>query len=197
MGIFSSYKRDDTTSGAADQPLLTEEGAEAPKVKGKGAPTPTRKEAEAARMQRLHPKLTEKERKALESQRRREARDNAYSRVENHPIRVLLRDHIDSRWHVGEFLMPTMIILLAVMFGATAYPQVFAIVSYVMWALLLMTLVDVWMTWRAFKRLVKERMPENDTKESYRGLVMYALNRCIQIRRFRVPPPRIKRGDTF
>jgi hypothetical protein len=38
---------------------------------------------------------------------------------------------------------------------------------------------------------VHERLPG----ESTRGLTMYAVFRALQIRRFRVPPPRVQVGD--
>jgi hypothetical protein len=47
--------------------------------------------------------------------------------------------------------------------------------------------------WRGYKRVLAERLPNSSTK----GLLMYGVNRCIQIRRFRMPPPRIKRGEAF
>ena len=47
--------------------------------------------------------------------------------------------------------------------------------------------------WRGFKKVLAARLP----KVSPKGLLMYGMNRCIQIRRFRMPPPRIKRGETY
>ena len=47
--------------------------------------------------------------------------------------------------------------------------------------------------WRAFKKLIAVRLPQAST----RGLLMYGANRCIQIRRFRIPKPRVSRGDAF
>jgi hypothetical protein len=47
--------------------------------------------------------------------------------------------------------------------------------------------------WRGFKQVLAKRLPNAPT----RGLLMYGMNRSIQIRRFRMPPPRIKRGDAF
>ncbi len=40
-------------------------------------------------------------------------------------------------------------------------------------------------------RLMAERLPG----ESTRGLTMYAVMRALQIRRFRVPTPRVRPGD--
>jgi hypothetical protein len=47
--------------------------------------------------------------------------------------------------------------------------------------------------WRGFKKLLAVRVP----KASTRGLLMYGVNRAIQIRRFRMPAPRVKRGESF
>ena len=48
------------------------------------------------------------------------------------------------------------------------------------------------MMWRGFKKVLAERLPKAPPK----GLLMYGMNRMIQIRRFRMPPPRIKRGES-
>jgi hypothetical protein len=47
--------------------------------------------------------------------------------------------------------------------------------------------------WRGFKRVLAERIPNASTK----GLLMYGMTRSTQIRRFRMPPPRLKRGDAY
>jgi hypothetical protein len=62
-------------------------------------------------------------------------------------------------------------------------------------ALVLIGLVVVDAAWLRFKltKLVRERLPG----ESTRGLTMYAVFRALQIRRFRVPPPRIRPGDKY
>jgi hypothetical protein len=41
--------------------------------------------------------------------------------------------------------------------------------------------------------VLAERLPGAPT----RGLMMYGINRAIQIRRFRMPAPRIKRGGSY
>jgi hypothetical protein len=47
--------------------------------------------------------------------------------------------------------------------------------------------------WRGFKRVLAERLPNGSTK----GLLLYGITRATQIRRFRMPPPRVKRGEKF
>lgn len=88
----------------------------------KGAPTPTRKQAEQARMQRLHPVLTKKEQKARDRQARARKRDEQYKKVEEMPERVLLRNNIDSHWSVAEFAWPVVFLLLACVLATQILP---------------------------------------------------------------------------
>ena len=62
-----------------------------------------------------------------------------------------------------------------------------------MYVFILLVLFDCYRMWRGFKRVLAERIPGAPT----RGLMMYGVNRAIQIRRFRMPAPRRKRGDTY
>jgi hypothetical protein len=62
-----------------------------------------------------------------------------------------------------------------------------------MYVFLLVAVIDVFLMWRGFKKVLADRLPRAST----RGLLMYGMNRCIQIRRFRIPPPRVKRGEGY
>ncbi len=72
-------------------------------------------------------------------------------------------------------------------------PRITVISTVLMYLFILAVLLDGFLIWRGFKRLLATRAPQAPT----RGLLMYAINRSIQIRRFRLPRPRVKRGDTF
>lgn len=159
----------------------------------KDAPTPTRREAERARMERLHPSLSPKEQKAAERAAQRERRMAATNAVENSPERRLIRNVVDDGWHIGEFTMPLMLVLIALTFVASAWPQLVLYVSIAMWALLVGVAVDIAMTWRKAKRTLRERLGTTN----FRTLFTYTMNRVIQIRRFRTPPPVIKRGEGY
>ena len=85
--------------------------------------------------------------------------------------------------------MYLMIVLVVVLFVRKSGVQLYAEPI----ALVLILLVALDAIYLRFKltRLVRERLPG----ESTRGLTMYAVFRALQIRRFRVPPPRVKVGE--
>ena len=62
-----------------------------------------------------------------------------------------------------------------------------------MYLFILAVIVDGFLMWRGFKRVLAERFPNAPT----RGLLMYGMTRSTQIRRFRIPSPRIKRGEAY
>ncbi|HMR49894.1 MAG TPA: DUF3043 domain-containing protein [Arachnia sp.] len=178
-----------TTTATGEQIVVT-------RTRKKEGATPTRRQAEAARMERLHPTLSPKERKKAERDARYQARTEAMERVERSPARALLRDYVDARWTISEFILPAMILIMAgsmavMMLGASQ--AVAEAVAGGLWVLVGAAFINVWIMWRGYKRLLEERLPGTPTKT----LGMYMFNRAIMIRRFRQPSPRIKRGDAF
>ena len=208
MGLFRPYERSDKASRTRTSTVRPKERAPertetpeepartAPRKKvvrrgEKTGPTPTRREAEAARMARLHPTLSRKERRKADREAKYKAQQEAWDRMERGPERTLLRDFVDTRWTLTEFMMPAMILIMALMFVFLSNFEVSSIIALVLWALFLASIVNIWLMWRSFKRLLAERVP-NANK---RGLLMYMMTRAIMIRRFRRPAPRIARGD--
>jgi hypothetical protein len=160
----------------------------------KGQPTPTRREAEAARRQRVTRTLTKKEARAESSRNARTQRLKTMTARDSTPEKALLRDYIDSRFSVGELLLPSLVVILAASFLASKLPGVTLFSTFAMYIFILAVLFDALVVmWRGYKKLLAVRLPNAST----RGLMMYGMNRCIQIRRFRMPPPRIKRGEAF
>lgn len=158
----------------------------------KSAPTPTRREAEAARRARLNPQLSPKEARRRARQTQYAARDKQFAEVEASPARMLMRDHVDARFNPAEFAMP---FLLAVM-AATLIPAVLPYIQwllYASWAYIALMVVDVFLMWRGFKKLLAERHPGTPL----RGLLMYGFNRQMTFRRWRRPAPRVKRGEAY
>lgn len=187
MALFRRNNDAPEPEQATEDPgLVTEVGAAQRKKSG---PTPTRKQAEAARRQRLTHQVTKKEARRMQSAERMKAiraRDNT-------PEKALLRDYIDARRNVGEFLLPGLVVILGASFLYQILPNITLISTVLMYVFILVVLLDSFLMWRGFKRVLAQRLPRSNSK----GLLMYAMNRSIQIRRFRMPAPRIKRGQAY
>ena len=173
-------------------PLVQEVGGGANTPK-KGRPTPSRKEAEDARRNRVTRTMTKKEARAEATRQNRVERAKSMSARESVPEKALMRDYVDARFSIGEFLLPALVIILALTFLSTAIPRIALISTIAMYAFILLVLVDCFVMWRGFKKVLAERLP----KASPKGLLMYGMNRSIQIRRFRMPAARIKRGEEY
>lgn len=173
-------------------PPPTTQAEPAPRVpQKKDAPTKSRRQAEAERMERLHPTLTPKQQKKADRAARDAARMEALDRAEQSPERVLLRDFLDSRWTINEFVLPGMILIMAITMATINNVLMSSYVAMGLWALMIMAIINSWFMWRSFKKILAERVPHANT----RGLAMYMFNRSIMLRRFRRPAPRIARGE--
>ena len=184
MGLFSFIKK--STPDAAVPPSYPGDSSR------KDRPTPSRKEAEAARMARLHPELDPKRAKAMNREAEARQRAQQLSAVESLPERALMRDIVDSRFNVGEVALPVMLLILIVVM----IPQLsgFADVSmYLMWGVVVLIAADLVLMWTKYKRLAKERLSDRKVK----GMLFYGWNRQMSFRRWRQPAPRVKRGETI
>ena len=157
----------------------------------KSEPTLTRKQAEAARMQRLHPNLSPKEQRKADREAQAKARVEAWDKVEASPERVLARDYVDTRWTITEFMFPAMILIMAGTMATAQWPLISVSIGLGLWVMLILSFINTWFIWRGFKKLLLQRVP----KANLRGLLMYMFNRSLMIRRFRRPTPRINRGE--
>ena len=184
MGVFRPYDSQEKSA-----PEVSDSAPHA-QNKGKGAPTPTRRQAEAARRQRVNPVLTKKEARVHERDVRRANQTKAMAAQENLPERVLLRDYIDARFNVTEILLPAWILVLAVSLLGTKWPLLVEISVFAVWGLLAVAVTDLYLMWRGYKKLLNLRHPGAPT----RGLFMLAVNRALSIRPWRAPAPRVKRG---
>jgi hypothetical protein len=175
---------------ATPDPTTTLESAPSGK---KDRPTPTRKEAEAARRQRMNRTLSKKQSRAAASRQSRSERMKTISAREAVPEKVLMRDYIDARFNLGEFLLPSVVVILAVTLLGSYWPAVTLIATLAMYLFIIGVFVDGYLMWRGFKKVLAKRLP----KASPKGLLLYGMTRSTQIRRFRSPAPRIKRGETY
>ena len=139
-------------------PLVQEvgPGGQTPK---KGRPTPSRKEAEDARRQRVTRTMTKKEARAEASRQNRIERAKSMSAREAVPEKALMRDYIDARFSIGEFLLPSLVVILALTFLSTTIPRIALISTLLMYAFILLVLFDVFIMWRGFKKVLAQRLP--------------------------------------
>jgi hypothetical protein len=169
---------------------------------GKGRPTPSRKEAEAARKKQMKVPVTRKEQAKRERSAREELRlkqrealktgDEKYLPLrERGPVRKFCRDYVDRRWNFAEFLLPFLALVLIIsIVGSGA--QWSATATFLLYPVIIFgTVIDEVILVRGLKKQLKERFSPDET----RGSVAYAVMRTTQLRRFRLPKPQLKRGE--
>jgi len=208
-------------AGATDGTAQDSPGAQSPdgpaddiKVRpaaeaGKGRPTPKRSEAERSRYQPITgsrpsssrssrgpagPRTPEDKQRARTDRTRRyeamkEGQEWALNPKDRGPVRALARDYVDSKRRVSEYYMYILLVLVVALFFRSKAAQEF--ISPLILVLVVVIVVDAQLIKRALNRLVAERLPGQSTK----GLTVYAVMRALQIRRFRIPVPRVHPGD--
>ena len=80
------------------------------------------------------------------------------------PEKALLRDYIDARFNLGEFLLPSLVVILALTFLSQSIPRVSVISTGVMYLFLLGVIADSALMWRGFKKLLAVRVPKASTR---------------------------------
>ncbi len=171
-----------------------------PKPGGKGRPTPSRREAEAARKARAKGAANKKEAAKLLRERRheqnarmREAMKSGDERYlparDQGKVRRFLRDRVDSRLSMAEFLLPLLVIIMILTYTGNEDLNRFGN-SLWMVTILLVTVDTVLLVVR-IKRDLKQRFPE----ESHKGAAFYAILRAMQVRFLRMPKPNVKLGQ--
>jgi len=171
----------------------------------KNRPTPSRREQEAANKRPLVPK----DRKAAAGQSRnanREARakqraamlsgdESALPARDKGPVRRYIRDVVDARWNVGEFMLPVMVVVLALTFAPAVLPKIAPwttlLVFVMVYGLVAAGAIDAFLMWRRTKAQIVAKFREAPP----RGSAMYAVLRAFQMRRSRLPRPQVARGD--
>jgi hypothetical protein len=168
-----------------------------PVTGGKGRPTPKRREAEAARKQRLTAPKNRREASRQLRQRRAQERNKMQEALrggderylparDRGKVRRFVRDLVDSRLNVAEFLLPLLVLNLAVgLSGQIGLQTILWIVT------ILATTADTLYLWWRIKRELRTRFPEESTK----GAVAYGVLRSSQLRRLRLPKPQVTRGQ--
>ncbi len=98
---------------------------------------------------------------------------------------------MDSKRRISEYYMYGLLVLLVLLFIRA--PIVQSIVPLLVLGAVLIMGVEGILIGRKAKLLAAQRLPG----ESTRGLGLYSAMRALQIRKLRVPKPRVKPGDSF
>lgn len=164
---------------------------------GKGHPTRKRSEAERGRRKSVMAPRDRKE--AYREVRRRNKADRgkqmealkagderALPSRDRGPVRKYVRDLVDSRRSVAEFFLPLALVILALTMFGTAQLKLF---GGTLWLVLVVLLVidSVVLAYR-----LRRGLQRTMSGEPHRGAMAYGLMRSMQIRRFRLPPPRMR-----
>jgi hypothetical protein len=180
---------------------VTEQEPPGPAPTGKGRPTPKRQDA---RKQRRSP--APKNKKEAAAQRRSKAREQRMAQRqallsgdERHlpardagPGKRLARDVVDSRFTLGQiFFGMILVVLAASLVVPPAYKSTLAAVNLLSFVAVIAVFLDSLRVGLKAKAMVTAAY---DAKTAY-GVTAYAAIRAMQPRRFRRPPPRVKRGE--
>ncbi|MEI3847524.1 MULTISPECIES: DUF3043 domain-containing protein [unclassified Microbacterium] len=166
---------------------------------GKGRATPSRAEREAARKRPLVPDTKEAKARAradLAAQREKArlgmaAGDPRYLPARDQGAqRKFARDWVDAGWHLGEAVMPAMVLVILATFLPIAALQYYAFVG--LWIFILFVIGDMVITSISVKRAVKKKFGADKMEK---GLGWYAAMRTVQMRFLRLPKPQVKRGQ--
>jgi Protein of unknown function (DUF3043) len=197
-----------TDTSAADQ-APAQGPTEPGRTAGKGRPTPKRREAERKRGPVPPPPRTQREASRLakanrptKEQRRAEATlrrermaagDQRYLLPRDRgPVRAYVRDLVDSRPHLSGLFMPLAIIVVTSLL--LPFPRAQQLLSLFCTVALVTMLAEGIALGVQVSRKARAKFP--DEKINGLGLGWYAFTRASQLRRLRVPKPRVQRGAT-
>jgi hypothetical protein len=215
MPVFrrkSAGATDGTTedSPGAQGPDTPAETKTRPSETGKGRPTPKRREAEAGRYtpiggssrrpsgprtpeQKAQDKTKDRAERVRKSEAMRRGEEWALLPKDRGPARALARDYVDSKRRVSEYYMYILLLLMVVLFTAGRAAKIQLYLDLFLLVLVVVLLADAFSLRRGLRRLMTERLPDVSTV----GLTRYAVFRAIQIRRFRMPQPRVQPGEAI
>lgn len=180
---------------------------------GKGRPTPKRREAEGRRrgpvappprttreairrnreLRKRNPASKEERRAAAKERRERMmAGDERYLLPRDRgPVKAYVRDLVDSRRNVLGLFMPlAILVFITLLIPLPAVQQYATLLTTVM---LLGMVVEGFLNGRRISRQVRAKFPKENVKGASIG--WYAFVRASQIRKLRMPKPRVSPGQ--
>ncbi|MGV8851287.1 MAG: DUF3043 domain-containing protein [Rhodoglobus sp.] len=185
----SSNNSNPTPDSSADQASVT----------GKGRPTPTRKEREAAN---LRPLVSDDRKEARRQARTQMQGERERARIgmangeekylplrDRGPQKRFVRDYVDARFSVGELLVPAMFVVIILTLLPQPEVKVFGL--FALWAFFLVAAMDAILLGLRLRRKISEKFGESRAEK----VRWYAAMRSLQLRIMRLPKPQVKRGQ--
>jgi hypothetical protein len=200
----------DNADAAVDETEeVVEESTRKAYTAAKGKPTPKRREAEARKRGPVAPapkttreamkrsrqtRGTKEDRRAVAKERRERmmAGDDKYLMPRDRgPLKAYVRDLVDSRRNLLGLFMPLAILVFVALLIPNPLVQNYA--TLLCLAMLIMMIFEGILNGRRVAKLVRLKFP----KDTIRGFSIgwYAFVRGSQIRKLRVPKPRLRPGD--
>ena len=203
----------ETTATVDDTAVeVTAEDVDKGRTPAKGRPTPKRREAQGRRSGPVPPpprtqrealkrmrgnksKVSKEDRRAAATERRQRmmaGEDKYLLPRDRGPVKAFIRDTVDARRNLMGLFMPLAILVFAALLTPLVIVQQYAtlVTTFMLLAMVLEGIV--------LGRIVTKRVREKFPTEPIRGLSIgwYSFIRASQLRRLRVPKPRVKPGDT-
>lgn len=190
--VFGRSKSQDSSSTS---PVVDKPG-------GKGRPTPSRKEAEAAAKARAKVPRTRREQMKAQRGARSESSKSVRQAMragderfllarDKGPVRRFIRDFVDSRFSFVELMVPLLIVTL--LLGYSGSPYLVGIGNTVLLGTVLLVVLDILLMRFRLRRELARRFPDEPTK----GTTYYAIMRALQMKFMRMPKAQVKIGQTL
>ncbi len=197
--MFRSRAKEEKAPSADKAPVTDSKQPRDPQAP-KGRPTPKRSEAQSQRRSVANTPMTRKEaakrqreQRRVEMERQRQALASGDERYlplrDKGPVRRFARDFVDSRFNIAEYFLPMAVIILVLSVIRVAALQNIALLLWLV--VIVMIVLDSIVSGFRLRKILADRFPD----ERRRGAVAYALMRSLQMRRLRLPKPRVKRGE--
>lgn len=204
---FPFLRAADHPAEEAEPDLVEDAPVGAGYTPAKGRPTPKRRDAEGKRrgpvappprtqreaMRRAKGNKEQRKSDAAERRERMAAGDDRYLMPRDKgPVRAFVRDIVDSRRHLMGLFMPLALLVLVAMISSVPLIEAYAAPATLV-VLVIMALEGVWLG-RDVVRRVRKKFPE--ASDSSMALGWYAFVRASQVRKLRIPKPKVQVGDT-